>query len=483
MASLLRKNKEIATIAYAEFWDRFNYYGLQALLILFLTKYYYLSDQNSYVIYGTYTALSFGFTILGGLIADKMLGIYGATLLGGFLISIGNLILGFSGIQFVYIGLSVIVIGIGLFKPNNPNLLGIIYKKESIVRTKAFSVFYLCINVGSVLGPVFYGLASSHHYYRLAFSFSAIGMLSALLYLYIFRHSLMQGVEPRKIFSSLILLLGCFVATYLLLNHVELFAKFLIVVAIVAVFFLLKFLNALSPLERKSIASLFVPIAGCIVFFASFLQIYSTLTLFIDRYVNKQIFGWEIPTTWFSSLEPIFIILMVPVVTIIWEVLAKKNIEPKSKTKVVFGLVLAAISFCIFAISSILNSNSGHASLVLIVAANIFLAISELCIIPVTMSLTNIMAPEKYRGTMMGIFYFSLTLSSYLAGFIAKFTQSVSKSNSFPFFHTFSTIAVLLISTAVLLFLVGCLEDYKQYAVVALVVFKTKKILKTFIGY
>lgn len=452
--SFLIKHKAVKIISYTELWDRFNYYGLQALLILYLTHHLHFGDQNSYSIYGTYTALSFGFTILGGAIADHFLGFFLAAILGGLFISIGNIVLMLPQTHAFYFGLAVIVVGIGLFKPNNPNLLGSVYSVESLDRSKAFAFFYLCINIGSILGPVFYGIFYRNGLYWAAFIASAAGMLSALPGLYFFGRSSQKNILVKKTHLTLIvvLLFACVALLYLLLSDPKIFEKVLILVSIISILIFFKFLQNLSANEKRSLISLFIPIIACIIFFASFLQIYSSLTLFIDRYVERSYRGFEIPTLWFSSLEPLFIIILVPLFSMCWSALHRMHLEPHSKYKVIIGLGLAALSFFIFAISSEVNSHAHYFTLILIVLANGILAMSELCIIPVTMSLTNIMAPQKYRGTMMGVFYFSLTLSGYFSGLIAKLTQNGNEQGVALFSHTFNLIAVFLILAALLLF-------------------------------
>ena len=462
--SFLTKFKEVKIISYAELWDRFNYYGLQALLILYLTHRLHLPDQDSYSIYGVYTALSFGFTILGGVIADHFLGFFRAAILGGLLISVGNVILVFSLPHAFYFGLAVIVVGIGLFKPNNPNLLGSVYSAESLERSRAFAFFYLCINIGSIVGPIFYGILSKDDLYWVVFIVSAAGMLSALLGLYFFGCNSHKNISIKKMHltSIVILLLGCIAFSYFLLSDPRIFVKTLIIVSVIFIFLLFKFLRRLSIDERRSLFSLFIPIFACIIFFSSFLQIYSSLTLFIDRYVGRTYFGFEIPTLWFSSLEPLFIIILVPFFSILWGVLNRKNIEPHSKYKVIIGLGLAAFSFLIFAISSEIDFHFKYFCLILIILANAILAMSELCIIPVTMSLTNMMAPKKYRGTMMGVFYFSLTLSGYFSGLMAKLAQSRNEQGVALFSHTFNFIAAFLIFAAFILFVLTYILNKKN---------------------
>lgn len=442
-------------VSYAELWDRLSFYGLQSLLILYLIKHFALPDKQGYEIYGVYAALPFGLSVLGGIFADKLLGFYYASLLGCILIIGGNLILMISQLETFYWGLSIMVVGIALLKPNNPNLLGDLYKDDLPRKNKAFSFFYLCINFGGILGPFCYGILATHFNYWTCFLFSAIGMGSAFGWLYCIRNFLsvpsIFSIQWLKIVVLIFIGIGF---TYLIIRNSEFFGWILVVALIIAGLILLSFFKKISIEERMSVFRLLILSMACILYFAGLLQVYSSLTLFIDRAVNKTIFGWEIPTLWFSALEPCCIFLVVPFLNLSWS-----RWELKSETKILIGLGVSSIAFICFAISGTAANDWPILTLCLILLANAFLAIGELSIIPVTISIITSQSPKNYKGTFMGAFYFSLILSGYLSGEVAQKAPKSSVGGAYAGF--FLCLAGGMLIATILFFLMSWFVDKK----------------------
>ena len=216
---------------------------------------------------------------------------------------------------------------------------------------------------------------------------------------------------------------------------------------LIYIFTVLKKFNAT---ERANIYYLAVPFLSAIIFFTFFLQIYSSLTLFIDRYFNKTIYSFQIPTTWFSSLEPICIIFMVPILNYILNFFERRNFCISDQIKVALGLIMSASAFLIFSLLPIAISLDKTLSFIVILIANILLAFGELWIIPVTMSLTNTKAPQNYKGTFMGLFYFSLALSGYLSGVVSRYSPKIN-SPIVDFSYFFIKIAAILFIFGLLL--------------------------------
>jgi len=444
-------NKKIIAISYTEFWDRLNYYGLQAVLILFLINRFGFTDKKSYIIYGVYTALSYGFCIIGGIIADKLLGLYYSILFGSLFISIGNLFLISPNLNLVYLGLAIITTGISILKPNNPNLLGSLFKSDSVSRAKTFSLFYLCINIGSILGPIIYGAVSKNNNYWASFLLSFVGLLTVSITMLMVN---LKGSDNKKNYSkllkSLIILIICIGAAYGLFLHPNLSAWVLDIVLCITLLYIGILLKNFSTVERANIYYLTLPFFAAIIFFTFFLQIYSSLTLFVDRYFDKSIGEFQIPTTWFSSIEPICIIFAVPILNYVTNFFERKNLYITDQTKVALGLMLAASAFISFSLLPVAISFSKILSFIIIFLANMLLAFGELWIIPVTMSLTNNKAPQNYKGTFMGLFYFSLALSGYLSGIVSKYSPKIH-SPGVDFSYFFIKIAATLFIFGVLL--------------------------------
>lgn len=453
VSSILEKN--FLTISHLEFWEKFNYYGIQAILILLLTKKLGLSDNDSFVTYSIYTALSFGFSIIGGLIADKLLGPFYTTLFGCILLFIGNIILMFIPVKFIFLGLSFVLIGFGLIKPNTPNLIGSIYKKEShSIRDKAFSIFYLFLNIGSISGPLFYGFFFHLYSYWSVYLFSAAGILSGIFFFLLNRKVLIsENITAKKLKLSLaiVIIFFCIITSYLLLADNRFSPWFFSFSLVFFIFFLYKFLKKVPSKEKLSLTKLIFPVLACIVFFAALLQIYSSITLFVDRNIDKNIFGWQIPTAWFSALEPILLLFFAPFLNSTWSSLTKKGKEINSFYKIIIGLVIASIAFLTFSLAADLNNSNQMMLFALLFLGYGLLAISELSIIPITISLVNFLSPENYKNTIMGVFYFSLTLSGYLSSLIIKNSVPSIASPIKSFSPSFLFIAGLLFVTTAFL--------------------------------
>lgn len=435
-----RQPLKLYLISLTEFWDRFGFYGLQALLVLYVTKVLLFSDSAAYSLYGTFTALTFATGIVGGLLADRFLGARHAILLGGVLMVVGNFLLFFPGLTGMYFGLSVLIIGIGLFKPNNANYVGALYEKTDVRREGGFSLFYMAMNAGALLGPVLYGVISSHYGWHLSFLISAIGTAIALA-IFIIKHHPETSVEKASNFrvhralwlgitSLHVVYAGVFIAIFLLvylLQHSDIFGSLLILVGIITLIGIAVIAIKNDSVTRNHIIGITILSFFCLFFFAGSLQTATTLTLFIERNINRTFFEMKIPTMMFLSLEPFFIIIIAPFVARVWTRLARAGHDLFPSTKILIGLSLAVISFSIFALSASLSQiEQGRWPLLLVVLGNATLGLGELCILPVVFSTLTRVIPIHLRGTMMGVAFLAFAYSGYLAGAFAKIISAHS---------------------------------------------------------
>lgn len=445
----LYKN-QIISVSLAEMVSRIIYYGLQASLVLCLVHKFNLSDSESYDIYCLYTALTFGLSVLGGIIADKYIGHCWAAIIGGVLISLGNIFLCFNHLFCFIYGLSILAIGMGFFKPNSASLLGGICDKNKINKSRAFSTFYLLVNIGSFIGPLLYGINTVF-----AAIFSSIFMIIAMAYLFSkVRRNEITRVSTfiwRKVFFWILLLTISVISLMCYLKSAQI-VMFLVAIAV----FLSVFKNSSSIKNHEKIAllSMILPLACCIIYFACLLQIYSSISLFIDRNIDRHIFGYNIPTSWFGALEPCFILFSVPLLNYIWSWANKKNIEPNENNKIIIGFLLSAIGFVLFSIIA-MGRSTGFQSIMVIIIANFIFAFSDICVFPVMMALFNSAAPEKYKSTIMGAFYFAFSMSGYLSGYIAKFSSVGAHQLSFCAF--FNMVSMLLFVICIVNFYGSCL--------------------------
>jgi POT family proton-dependent oligopeptide transporter len=441
--------KGIFSIFSSEILDRLNYYGLQSIFVLYFIGFLNLPTGQSYLTYGIYVSLSYTSSILGGMIADKVLGHFYAVLLGIILIAIANSIFCVTGVGYFYLGLSVMIMGAGLLKPNNPNLLGDFYQGNSLERDKMFSYFYLCINIGSIVGPLLYGFFYSHELTRVPFIIS--GVFALFMACWLMRaKSLFNKELTVKVFRLPFLIVGIILLIALcdtVMMHSVAFNYFIGIAAIGLLFLAIYYLRIAEPKDRGSVLTLFLTFIGNVLYLAAFLQIYSAVTVFINSYLNRDFFGFAIPTAWFSSIQPLFIIIMVPFLAIFWNWLGRKGVVISPHNKVILGLLISAMAFVVFGLAAKICQSANETALGLILAANALLAIAELCVIPVTMSLVNILAPDKLKGSLMGTFYFCFTFSGFFTGIFAKLLP-VAITTPVDYTYFFFKIAFCLIFLA-----------------------------------
>ena len=387
----------LATLFFTEMWERFSYYGMRAFLILYMTSRINeggleFNVERAGSIYGLYTGSAWLATIGGGLLADLFLGQYRSVLIGGILITAGHFSLAFHALPFFYAGLTLIVIGTGLLKPNVSTMVGSLYSKDDHRRDAGFSVFYMGINLGAVLGPLVAGYLGQRVDWHLGFACAGVGMTLGLI----------QYVLGRK--------------------H------------------LLSALNRLAPqnektvaqsessgvgftsAEWKQIASIVVFFAFACVFWAGYEQAGSTLNLFADRYTRLSILGFEFPSSWFQSVPAFFVIVLAPVFAWLWVKLGTR--EPSSPAKFTIGLFFIGVSFLILTIPGAFVDHSGGAVrvspwwLVLVYLVQEF---GELCLSPIGLSLATKLAPRRIVGLMMGVWFLSIAVGNIIAGKLAGY--------------------------------------------------------------
>jgi len=434
-----RHPKALYMLFFSEFWERFSFYGLQSLFVLFITQMHHFPDKEAYVLYGMYLAFCYATPIIGGFIADKWMGYRKAIILGAVLIIIGNIFLAIptaESTKLMYLGLSFIIWGTGFFKPNVSSIVGTLYEKNSPLRDSGFTIFYMGINSGGVLGSLSYGLLAQVMGWFSSFTLGAIGMTVGLL-IFISRQKLLgdKGHAPTEdtLFSSkrglrlnrffypiLILLIG---VTAYCAAFPNLSAYLINVSGILVLLTLLGLAIKFHHAVRQKIIALFFFFIYYLLWAACFFQMTGAITLFTERNVARH-FVWPtsftIPTPWFYSLEAIFIISFAPVMAKIWDKLVSKNIQISSPTKLSMGLLFSSVSFFIFFLAASSATLTGQCSAWWLPLAYAIFAIGELCLSPIGLSAITRYAPEKFVGFFMGAWFFASAYSGYLASLISK---------------------------------------------------------------
>ncbi len=379
----------LATLFFTEMWERFSYYGMRACLVLYMvapvsTGGLGFPTARAATIYGLYTGSVYAMSIPGGWMADRFLGGRMAVLLGGIGIAAGNGLIALGSESVFYTGLVVVALGTGLLKPNVSGMVGALYSERDPRRDSGFSIFYMGINTGAILAPLLCGYLAQRVSWHLGFATASAVMILGLIQFLGFRSSVAhvgQRPEPRRVGDG----------------------------------------NAHAPLtagEWKRIGAIGVLFVFSAVFWMSFEQAGSSLTLFAEQLTRKNLLGFAFPSSWFQSVEPIFVVSLAPLFSWIW--LRAGERQPSSPSKFAWGLASAVIAFCIILYGSTLTT-AGPVSPIWLVLVYLFQAIGELLLSPVGLSTTTKLAPRRMVGLMMGVWFFSIATGNYMAGFVASF--------------------------------------------------------------
>ena len=439
----------IATLFFVEMWERLSFYGMRALLILFLVDQVAhgglgLDDRTAAAIYGMYVGATYLACLPGGWIGDRVLGSQRAVLIGGIVITLGHVLLGFApSTQVFFFGLLVIVIGTGLLKPNATAIVAQLYPEGGARRDAGFTIYYVAVNIGATLGPLIAGLLAQLYGWPAGFMTAAVGMAAGVLqYLWSRRllgdagaapmsgssDAALAGRAPRAALRW-IALAGVVIAVLVVLLwtgvlHVDaLLLQGLTTQAIIGItivyFAYMLFGAGLTRSERLRVLALAVLFVASVLFWAGYEQTGSSLNLFAERYTDRALLGWVVPATWFQSLNPIYIVMFGPVFSALWVRLARRNLDPSTPLKFILGLLGMGAGFLVMAAAARLVAGGHMVGMGWLTVTYLLHTWGELCLSPVGLSATSKLVPARFVSQSLGIFFVSLSLGNLLAGRIA----------------------------------------------------------------
>jgi POT family proton-dependent oligopeptide transporter len=436
----------LATLFFTEMWERFSYYGMRALLVLFMVDQVQsgglgFSDRTATAIYGLYTAAVYLVALPGGWIADRVMGAQRAVWIGGIIIMLGHFVLAVPSLPAFFLGLILVVMGTGLLKPNISAIVGELYGQDDHRRDGGFTIFYMGINLGAAIGPLLCGfLAQSDWHY--GFAAAGVGMLVGLIQFRLTRGYLGEaGLHPAKseaagdgararrrawvgvtiaLAVTATLFVGGF-AGWFEFRAVELAqgTTGVIVAVAIAYFAWIFMFGRLTRDERNRVVVIGVLFLAAAMFWAGFEQAGSSLNLFAERYTIRQLGGFQIPATWFQSLNPAFIIVLAPVYSMLWIKLADRNLDPSAPLKFAFGLMLLGLGFLIMVGAAQLVASGNQVLPTWLFMTYLLHTMGELALSPVGLSSVTKLAPRRFVGQMMGIWFLAASLGSVIAGLIA----------------------------------------------------------------
>ena len=438
----------LGTLFFTEMWERFSYYGMRAILVLFMTASATaanpglgFSDAQAGAVYGMYTALVYLLALPGGWVADKLWGTRKAVFVGGCIIAAGHFSLAVPSTPMFFLGLLLIVTGTGLLKPNISAMVGDLYPEGGARRDAGFSIYYMGINLGAFVGPLLCGLLGENYNWHLGFSLAGIGMVAGLIqYRLTMGHLGSAGLfepdaPPQAIDSrtkrfylvaasgaGLLVLAVLGARAGVLAIDLTTLAQSLGVVIVgiaFAYFAYLIFLGGHTAEEKKRLVVIFWLFVLAAVFWSGFEQAGSSMNLFADRLTDRTIGGWEMPASWLQSVNPIFIIVLAPLFGMLWTSLANRNVNPSIPVKFGLGLLGLAGGFFVLAWGAANASETNLVAPVWLIVTYFLHTCGELALSPVGLSSMTKLAPRGRVGQMMGVWFIAAALGNLIAGLAA----------------------------------------------------------------
>jgi len=466
----------LKTLFFTEMWERMSYYGMRGILVLFMTASISnggldFSNASASAIYGIYAAAVYLATLPGGWIGDNILGQQKTILYGGIVIMFGHLFLAIPNMNFFYLGLIFVVIGTGLLKPNISAIVGGLYENNPSMREAGFTIFYMSINLGSILGFFICGYLGENIGWHYGFGAAGIGMFLGILQYKLTVKSLGKiGLEPTSLISAetkniykkvtffisfitLVLILSGLLG-YWKMDPVPLANILTIIIASIslAYFLYIYFLGKLSQEERKKIIMIFTLFIGAALFWSGFDQGGSSFNIFAKEYTDRVIFGWEYPASWLQILNPLFVVILAPFMSYLWIFLGKRMLDPSLPFKFGLGLIFMAIGFIVIAIGAQVALSQGLAGAKWLLLTYLFHTIGELILSPIGLAAISSLSPKRFIGQMMGVWFLASSLGAILAGLISGQATNEGLS-SMP--NLFNQIAIISSCFGLLLILIA----------------------------
>jgi proton-dependent oligopeptide transporter, POT family len=482
----------LSTLFFTEMWERFSYYGLRPLLVLFMSATvmqggYGFDRTTASAIVGIYAAFVYLMSLPGGWVADRLLGLRRAIFIGAALISSGHICIGLSGlvgsgsskIPF-FLGLVLIVLGTGLLKPNISAIVGDLYPEGGARRDAGFSIFYMGINVGSLIGQMVTGYLGEQVDWHVGMGAAGVAMLLGLT-IYGLRQKKTLGpigMEPSRLadpvaqarqvktvktavysFLAAVVLVFILAATGAVEMNPSVIAKYMtyVLVGVAVAFFAFVYaFGSLSGDEKKRVAVIMVLFAFAAIFWSAFEQAPTSLNLFARDFTNRTVGGFLIPATWFQSVNPLMIIIFAPIFAGLWVGLAKRGLDFSSPTKFSLGLFFAGLGFLIMIFAAKQVVASGGTVLVSpwwLAGSYFFQSIGELCPSPVGLSSMTKLAPRRFVSQMMGIWFLASALGNLIGGRVGGHVDP-EKLDQMPQLFTATTMSLMIAAVVIALLII-----------------------------
>ncbi len=435
---------------FAEMWERFSYYGMRALLVLYLTKHWLFSDGDASMIYGAYTALVYITPVIGGYLADKYLGQRKAVVFGAVLLTIGHFLMGFEGeggdnspaLNAFWLALAFIIVGSGFLKANISVMVGQLYPRTDVRRDGAYTIFYMGINLGAFLGSLLCGYLGETYGWKYGFGAAGFGMLLGLI-VFVLGKGTLQGrgesSNPAKLrervmgvpFEWLLYLLGIAIVVvcwWMVQNQAVVGWALGVAGAILLSYVIWTAVTKLDRHARDRVFAAMILMIGSVLFWALFEQAGSSLNLYTDRYVDRNMMGWEVPASMFQSINAFYIILLAPFFAALWTWLGRRGMEPSAPAKFGLAMVQLGAGFLVLVAGAAAVATGNLTPVMFIFLIYLLHTTGELCLSPVGLSAMNRLAPAHMASLIMGSWFFASATGNFVAGLISAATGSEAAS-------------------------------------------------------
>ncbi|MBX9928309.1 MAG: peptide MFS transporter [Gemmatimonadaceae bacterium] len=431
-----------------EMWERFSYYGMRALLVLYLVNKLGWPSGDASTLYGTYTGLVYLTPLIGGYLADRFLGTRRSLVIGGLIISIGHFTLALPDLAAFYTGLALVIVGTGFFKSNVASMAGELYAPGDPRRDAGFTIFYMGINLGGFLAPLVCAYLGERIGWHYGFGAAGVGMLLGLATYLRYRDRYLPGIglapspEARAARDAELAasasgvskpwhaMVGALAGFSISLASTGFAWLSLVMGTIIGGGLGIALLGSRGE-ERKRVIALFVIVFFAACFWMAFEQAGSSMNLFADQHVDRMVGSFEIPTGWFQSVNSMFILLCAPLFAIAWRVLGARGREPSTSSKMALGLFFLGIGFVFLVLAGRVADAGGKASPLLLIATYLFHTFGELCLSPVGLSYVTKVAPLRFASLLMGVWYLANAAANKVGGWLAAQTETITSSASF----------------------------------------------------
>ncbi len=436
---MLGHPRGLFVLFYAEMWERFSYYGMRALLILYLTKFWLFGDGKSNLIYGAYTSLAYIAPVLGGYLADRWLGQRKAVLFGGVLLALGHSFMAFEGmhgvsdplvkqadpvINIFWLALSLIIIGSGFLKANIYGIVGQLYQLTDVRRDPAYTIFYMGVNAGARFGIILVGYLGETIGWAYGFGQAGIGMVLGLIIFVLGKPALMGKGEPPKLLDRPMEVklyatgLAAVAAVWLLIQYQGVMQNLVIVSGVAMLGYVLYEAFKLPKEPRERMFAILFLIALNPLFWGLFEQAGGSLSLYTDRYVDRA----GVPTSLFQSINPLYIILLAPLFAWFWQWLGKRGWEPSTPAKFGLALLQVGLGFLVFVWGAKSVGIGAMTPVFFVFMIYLLHTTGELCLSPVGVSAMTRLAPLHLASFIMGAWFYMTAVGNFVAGKIGEAT-------------------------------------------------------------